>query len=39
MTSSGLGPDALPKPSRRRFIQGMAAGGAIAGLGLWPKQT
>ncbi len=37
--SSGLGPDALPKPSRRRFIQGLAAGGAIAGLGPWPKQT
>ena len=26
-------------PSRRRFIQGLAAGGAVAGLGLWPKQT
>jgi FtsP/CotA-like multicopper oxidase with cupredoxin domain len=25
--------------SRRRFIQGMAAGGAVAGLGLWPRQT
>ena len=23
--------------SRRRFVQGLAAGGAIAGLGLWPK--
>jgi CopA family copper-resistance protein len=37
--SSGFGPDALPKPSRRRFMQGLAAGGTIAGLGLWPKQT
>jgi CopA family copper-resistance protein len=26
-------------PSRRRFIQGLAAGGAVTGLGLWPKQT
>ena len=26
-------------PSRRRFIQGLAAGGAVAGLGLWPKQA
>ena len=25
------------QPSRRRFVQGLAAGGAIAGLGLWPK--
>ena len=24
-------------PSRRRFVQGLAAGGAVAGLGLWPK--
>ena len=23
--------------SRRRFVQGLAAGGAVAGLGLWPK--
>jgi CopA family copper-resistance protein len=23
--------------SRRRFVQGLAAGGAIAGFGLWPK--
>ncbi len=27
----------LPMPSRRRFVQGLAAGGAIAGLGLWPR--
>jgi CopA family copper-resistance protein len=32
----GFGPVA---PSRRRFIQGLAAGGAIAGLGLWPKPV
>ena len=24
--------------SRRRFIQGLAAGGAVAGLGLWPNR-
>ncbi len=24
-------------PSRRRFVQGLAAGGAVAGLGLWPQ--
>jgi CopA family copper-resistance protein len=28
---------ALAPVSRRRFVQGVAAGGAIAGLGLWPK--
>ncbi|KAB8181825.1 copper resistance system multicopper oxidase [Lysobacter maris] len=27
----------MPAPSRRRFVQGLAAGGAIAGLGLWPR--
>ena len=31
--------DGLIKPSRRRFVQGLAAGGAIAGLGLWPKLS
>jgi CopA family copper-resistance protein len=36
--SSGSGSGTLPKPSRRRFIQGLAAGGAVVGLGLWPKQ-
>jgi len=30
---------ALAQPSRRRFVQGLAAGGAIAGLGLWPRAT
>ena len=29
--------DALPHMSRRRFVQGLAAGGAVAALGLWPK--
>ncbi len=33
----GLGPATLP--SRRRFIQGLAAGGAVAGLGLWPEPV
>ena len=27
----------LPQPSRRRFVQGLAAGGTVAVLGLWPK--
>ena len=35
----GLGPNGLIKPSRRRFVQGLAAGGAITGLGLWPKPS
>ncbi len=26
-------------PSRRQFVQGLAAGGAALGLGLWPKQS
>lgn len=25
--------------SRRRFVQGLAAGGAVAGLGLWPRPS
>lgn len=25
--------------SRRRFLQGLAAGGAVAGLGLWPRAS
>lgn len=25
--------------SRRRFLQGLAAGGAVAGLGLWPRAV
>ena len=27
----------IAMPSRRRFVQGLAAGGAVAGLGLWPQ--
>ena len=37
--SSGTPPDCLSKPSRRRFVQGLAVGGAVAGLGLWPKPV
>ena len=37
--SFGLPPDVLSTPSRRRFIQGLAAGGAVASLGLWPKPA
>jgi FtsP/CotA-like multicopper oxidase with cupredoxin domain len=29
--------DAVPQPSRRRFVQGLAAGGTVAALGLWPR--
>ena len=29
----------LPAPSRRRFVQGLAAGGAVAALGLWPRSS
>ncbi|MGH8085854.1 MAG: copper resistance system multicopper oxidase [Lysobacter sp.] len=29
----------LSNVSRRRFVQGLAAGGAVAGLGLWPRQS
>jgi CopA family copper-resistance protein len=36
---SGFGPGALPQMSRRRFVQGIAAGGAIATLGFWPKTS
>ena len=31
--------DGLQRPSRRRFVQGVAAGGAVAALGLWPKVS
>jgi len=27
----------IAMPSRRRFVQGLATGGALAGLGLWPQ--
>ncbi|MGH8076318.1 MAG: copper resistance system multicopper oxidase [Lysobacter sp.] len=32
-------PSAGPALSRRRFVQGLAAGGAVAGLGLWPRSS
>jgi CopA family copper-resistance protein len=35
---SGRTTGAPAQPSRRRFVQGLAAGGAIAGLGLWPHR-
>jgi CopA family copper-resistance protein len=28
----------LQVPARRRFVQGLAAGGVVAGLGLWPRS-
>lgn len=37
--SFGRHADGLLKPSRRRFVQGLAAGGAVASLGLWPKSS
>ena len=37
--SFGRNADGPLTPSRRRFVQGLAAGGAIAGLGLWPKPS
>lgn len=38
MSSRMRGPEAgTPRlPSRRRFVQGLAAGGVVAGLGWWP---
>ncbi|WP_242112719.1 copper resistance system multicopper oxidase [Luteimonas aquatica] len=33
------GADAARLLSRRRFVQGLAAGGTVAGLGLWPKPS
>jgi CopA family copper-resistance protein len=29
----------LPRLSRRHFVQGLAAGGAVAGLGPWPRSV
>ncbi|PNS08171.1 copper resistance system multicopper oxidase [Solilutibacter silvestris] len=29
--------DEMAVPARRRFVQGIAAGGALLGLGLWPR--
>ncbi|KAA2285671.1 copper resistance system multicopper oxidase [Arenimonas fontis] len=31
--------EGLSAPSRRRFVQGLAAGGAVAALGLWPRSS
>ncbi|MBS0212675.1 MAG: copper resistance system multicopper oxidase [Proteobacteria bacterium] len=31
--------DDLRNPSRRRFVQGLAAGGAVAGLGVWSRHA
>ncbi len=31
-------PPGLPSPSRRRFVQGLAGAGAVAGLGAWPQN-
>ncbi len=41
MSSDSLGspPNALRAQSRRRFVQGLAAGGVVAGLGLWPRPS
>ena len=30
-------PPGSPHPTRRRFVQGLASGGALFGLGLWPR--
>jgi CopA family copper-resistance protein len=40
MSSNAFGraPGALPALSRRRFVHGLAAGGALAGLGLWSRS-
>ena len=29
----------FPRLDRRRFVQGLALGGAVAGLGLWPRPS
>jgi FtsP/CotA-like multicopper oxidase with cupredoxin domain len=40
MSSDFFGSDGGPmKPSRRRFVQGIAAGGAVAGLAGWPRSS
>ncbi len=31
--------EGLSVPSRRHFVQGLAAGGAVAALGLWPRSS
>ncbi|MGK2926466.1 MAG: copper resistance system multicopper oxidase [Lysobacterales bacterium] len=35
----GAASQRLPYVSRRQFMQGIAAGGALLGLGLWPKPV
>ncbi|MDQ3286807.1 MAG: copper resistance system multicopper oxidase [Pseudomonadota bacterium] len=35
----GVPSDALPAPSRRRFVQGLATAGALTGIGAWPKPV
>jgi CopA family copper-resistance protein len=35
----GCNADAPPRPSRRRFVQGLAAGGALAALAPWSKPA
>ena len=37
--SFGRPADGPFQPSRRRFVQGLAAGGTVAGLGLWPRTS
>ena len=41
MSSRPFGSEADEKfaRSRRQFVQGLAAGGALLGLGLWPRQS
>lgn len=38
MSTDSIG-SGRPQASRRRFIQGLTAGGAVAGIGLWPKAS
>ncbi|HEX5663290.1 MAG TPA: copper resistance system multicopper oxidase [Xanthomonadaceae bacterium] len=37
MSTDSIPPGCRVRTSRRRFVQGLAAGGAVASLGLWPK--
>src|SRR3546814_16618523 len=40
MSSDSFGrAEGLSAPSRRLFVQGLAAGGAVAALGLWPRSS
>ena len=40
MSSDSFGrAEGLSVPSRRLFVQGLAAGGAVAALGLWPRSS